>query len=260
VRLTSCQAALPFEELIASPAIHYRCPVKHKIFSSYEACQLPLAKLIARGEAEPDAAPVVVHALDSYLPVLGREGLGSGVGALPSLRAVLVLEDLGQLPDETPNRRGSQGGGEQVAGGGQARGGAAEEKEAPQLPPQVTFPTVTMPGAGSVGGGDVLGTLTMLEIEKRRMEWEAWRHREVSSSSRGLWLRGTWAELRLVQELEWANRLRAKEAAKMEELERAFLEREKERNGLFAKTQEEYAKLETKLRKALTEVRQTPSG
>ena len=56
------------------------------------------------------------------------------------------------------------------------------------------------------------------------------------------------------QELEWVDRLRAKEAARMEELERIFAEKEKERKSLFMKAQEDFARLETKLRRSLSEV------
>ena len=40
----------------------------------------------------------------------------------------------------------------------------------------------------------------------------------------------------------------------MEELEKLFVEKEKERKGLFAQTQGEYNRLEGKLRKSLMEV------
>jgi len=42
--------------------------------------------------------------------------------------------------------------------------------------------------------------------------------------------------------------------ARMEELEKLFVEKEKERKGLFSRTQEEYNRLEAKLRKSLMEV------
>lgn len=53
------------------------------------------------------------------------------------------------------------------------------------------------------------------------------------------------------QELAWNERLRTKEVARMEELEKVFLDKEKERKGLFARSQEEYHRLESKLRKSL---------
>ena len=51
------------------------------------------------------------------------------------------------------------------------------------------------------------------------------------------------------------DKLRAKEAARMEELDRIFAEKEKERKSLFIKAQEDFARLESKLRRSLSEVR-----
>jgi predicted HAD superfamily phosphohydrolase len=57
------------------------------------------------------------------------------------------------------------------------------------------------------------------------------------------------------QEIEFVDRLRAKEAARMEELERLYVHKERERKALFTQAQEDVARLEAKLRKSLAEVR-----
>lgn len=59
-----------------------------------------------------------------------------------------------------------------------------------------------------------------------------------------------------MQEVEWTEQLRAKEAARMEELEASFVDRERERKAVFAKAQEDLNRLEAKLRKSVLEVRQ----
>lgn len=58
-----------------------------------------------------------------------------------------------------------------------------------------------------------------------------------------------------VQEMEWAERLRAKEAQRMDELERSFVERERERKAAFTSAQQDLATLEAKLRRTVAEVR-----
>jgi predicted phage gp36 major capsid-like protein len=55
--------------------------------------------------------------------------------------------------------------------------------------------------------------------------------------------------------VEWSDRLRAKEAQRMEQLERAYEGREAERKARFQQVQEELARLEAQLRRSLGEVR-----
>ena len=71
------------------------------------------------------------------------------------------------------------------------------------------------------------------DIERRRREWEEWRHRE---------------------EVAWHERLRAKEEASLRAVENSAKLREREKNEAIAHAQAEYAKLEGRLRKALLEV------
>ena len=55
--------------------------------------------------------------------------------------------------------------------------------------------------------------------------------------------------------MEWSDALRAKEAARMAQLEGAYAEREGERRQRFTRVQAELAQLEAQLRRALADVR-----
>ncbi|KAL7527650.1 hypothetical protein ACHAXR_002059, partial [Thalassiosira sp. AJA248-18] len=70
-------------------------------------------------------------------------------------------------------------------------------------------------------------------LEKKRCEWEQWRHR---------------------QELEWHEKLRTKEAAMMRVVEERVCAIENERLRSMEISKNEYEKLETRLRKSLIEV------
>ena len=79
----------------------------------------------------------------------------------------------------------------------------------------------------------LLAMMGALEVEKRRIEWEEWRHQE---------------------ELKWHQKLREQEKLFRTRLEEEYKEKEKERNLALKNTQEEYHRLEIKLKKALFEV------
>jgi len=79
----------------------------------------------------------------------------------------------------------------------------------------------------------LLAMMGALEVEKRRIEWEEWRHQE---------------------ELKWHQKLREQEKMFRTRLEEEYREKEKERNLALKNTQEEYHRLEVKLKKALFEV------
>ena len=71
------------------------------------------------------------------------------------------------------------------------------------------------------------------DIDKKRLEWEAWRHQ---------------------QEVQWHEKLRSKEAAAMRALEERTRVKEKERTDAVEACRLEYSKLEAKLRKALVDI------
>ena len=158
------QAALPFLELIESSPSSYRCPAPPKLFRSYERCRKYLESLVQRGAAPGGSTPITMHLVDTYVPVMGKEALGAGSGILPSLRAVLVLEDLGP-----------------VEGGGLAK---AEEPEPPSPIPaqETTAPSLPQPPAGA---GPMSAAWSMLDVERKKIEFEEWRHQQVGKPA--LW-------------------------------------------------------------------------
>jgi len=163
---------LLFEELVKMAPVHYRDPIKLRIFKSYETCSETIAGQVAQGEAPPDACPVILYIIDQSLPILGKEGLGGAIGSCPSLRTVMVLEDMGpeqarlqalrpqaQSPFRAPVY--------QTAG--------MEEGGVPPPGNIKTAPSINPPPPPPIIAG-----YDMLELEKRRLEWEDWRQKEVS--------------------------------------------------------------------------------
>ena len=73
----------------------------------------------------------------------------------------------------------------------------------------------------------------MASLERKRCEWEQWRHRE---------------------EIDWQEKLRQKEAAMLKAVEERVQVIEKERKSALELSKNEYDKLETRLRKALIDV------
>ena len=88
-------------------------------------------------------------------------------------------------------------------------------------------------GNGHIVTQKVTSQAEMLDIEKKRLEWDSWRQR---------------------QEILWHEKLRSKEDTVMKVLEDRAKEKEKERDSVVESYRLEYSKLEGKLRKALMDV------
>ncbi|KAG5185164.1 hypothetical protein JKP88DRAFT_289433 [Tribonema minus] len=258
-------AALPLEELTRTPPAYFRCPNTGRTFTSRAAYRAH--QRARRGGGGGDAAaaappprPVEIRVLDKYLTVVSgdaaafaedaaaaaaADGAAAAVGAkrhqperVCSLRAVLMLEDVGPTgePGEAPlghrvparavtvsPARGARGGApSHKAPAGAWEGGVesdAQQRDSAQYGGAA--------GAGGGGEGGVGGEQARAPAWEQ--DWEAWRARE---------------------EAAFARKLAAKDAA----LEQRWAQREAERRRSLAQAQAEYARLEGKLRRALTDV------
>eukprot|EP00624_Nannochloropsis_granulata_P002152 evm.model.NODE_20706_length_1251_cov_21.507593.1 len=156
-----------------------------------------------------------MRVLDRYLPLIDISSSSSrsgGEGA--SLRAVLVIEDLGAAD---PISQAATGATEALAATAAV---TMVQQQAQQLHPPTLPPSFPL-------------ALTLLDVERKKLEFEDWRHRT---------------------EVEWSERLRAKEAERMSILDRMHERREKEQREFLVKGQAEFERLEKELRRRLGKV------
>lgn len=204
------QAVLPLSELLEDAPVTYRSAVKPKLFRSYGACQRYLDR-VGGGRGRPQASPIIMRVLDTYVPVVLREAAGGGSGGgQAALRAVLVLEDLGPAAEGDDEGSESQDL-EAAAASAASAASVSSEARVPSLtsfmsssaasvgpfvpsqaqsqgPPGQGEGAAAPAGAGAGAYPELSVALTLLDVERKKLEFEDWRHKRV----RGLGVGRPW--------------------------------------------------------------------
>ena len=190
------RAELPLTELLEDAPVTYRSAVKPKLFRSHGACQRYIDRLGGGGGASVRRPiPIVMRVLDAYVPVALRGEGSSSSGSGAALRAVLVLEDLGPAQDgnssdaEAAVAAATTGAAAPPAFKGSfmssAASGAASflasDSQAAAAPPQQGVGAAAAAAAGGGGGPypELSVALTLLDVERKKLEFEDWRHKRV---------------------------------------------------------------------------------
>ncbi|CAM9659757.1 unnamed protein product [Chrysoparadoxa australica] len=216
---------LPLAQLAHTKPTYFRCPETGKTFRTMHGFRgYQKTRQQDREISAPHAEsirPVGVSVIDSYLTVLTpADAQGDAPQRLCSMRAVLWLEDLGPT-GESPMPATTHPQALPAEAGAAAPGHAPAAALASDGPPSQLPPWSY--GREGASAAEIEG------IEAMRIEWEAWRSKA---------------------EAEWTQQLLAKDLA----LEEKWRAKDDERRQSLLAAQQEYRKLETKLRRALTEV------
>jgi len=226
------QVQLPLRALLKQ-AVTYRSAVHPRVFKTYAACRRFVERRSPLKAAPP---PIAMRVIDTYLPV-------SGGDLRASLRAVLVLEDLGPA-GEPPAQDASTHYRQRPRGTSLSATSPApqpyqsdqESRPSATLPAPSTDTPVPPAASPSSAQPDLSAALSLLEVRREKLEFEDWRHRT---------------------EVEWSERLRAREAERLALLDQLHEKRESEQKAILKRGQAALARLERELRRRLGDVEGT---